>query len=675
MSILIPSLLLSHILLLLIDPRILHCHFDQSLNPTHILHRSMASSGRAASASQLHRRLFYAKWDGAEDQRQDGRVMLFDSATHWGYGEYETAVEFLQGTNVDPPAIPANGVHEHGEEEEDSVQRNLARDRTNEAIYRRRYMERLVAAAGGNDDDDDIGPQQITMMMGGLAQEPMVMEAAPDIMDMAGPPREIVGPDELAMIWGLGELVPAPDMMRLVMVGPPRGIRPVAPARRPEANQNPVRPNQQQEEGQRPPEGIIDQRPRIGEAMASVRGSLRFARGNPLPAPQNNDNNAEAAVPRRRVLEAVDMEPQQPHRRPRHEGPPAEMIMEGRLADIIMEMRMASANVIEAMRMAQMAHVNLIEDMRMANANVMQAMQAAIAAPMRLRPFRNVLNQPGARPKWTLTQLQQTLVGRFAGCTTLMMDVMEGSWERLSIEDWKRVCQALAASLPNLTSIEATYAEHLSDNKWAALLACFPNLASLKFKHVGSFTETFRVVGTLKHLECLSFTDDACARTSGSGLSPVACVALGKAFLQLKSLSKLTLRFLIMQDPRPCWKPLMQSIRQIPTLETCWVNGGWQMRTIGIHPGASVIFNRINLDASSLANMQYGPRICEARKLHLQDPDAPLENWISALAEVGDRIDCVHYLLSQMDPNMFANAGLEAAILKEQGYENSNNKK
>ncbi|CAB9516908.1 expressed unknown protein [Seminavis robusta] len=287
------------------------------------------------------------------------------------------------------------------------------------------------------------------------------------------------------------------------------------------------------------------------------------------------------------------------------------------------------------------------------------------AIPMPIFDFGQVVNQQQTHPKWTLDQLRQTLEQRHETATTLHLDVMEGSWDAMTLEDWKQTCTMLSAALPNVTKIQVTYVEHLKDAKWAMLLSHFPNITSLKFKHIGPMPLTFRQIGHLKRLDQLSLQDDTYARSSSRGLCPVASIALAKALLKLKSLSHLTMKHLIMQDPRACWIPLLKSIRKMPTLAQIQVNGGWQQRPAGNRPGAPLICHRINLSASNLEKMQYGPRICAARKEHLASDEPTMINWIDALASVNDRFDCVHYFLTQMDPSDLSRAGLEGAVAKE----------
>ena len=287
-------------------------------------------------------------------------------------------------------------------------------------------------------------------------------------------------------------------------------------------------------------------------------------------------------------------------------------------------------------------------------------------------------NHGGTKPKWSLSKLQRVLLATSNGscmsrqATTLVVDTLEGYWSFLEKEDWRQACQAWAQALPNVACLQIHHAEHLQDWKWAELLHHFPNITSLTFRCVGTMVETCQRIGELKQLECLALMDDRSARSSGRGISPECCEALAKSLRKLRKLSKLTLANLIVQQVGPCWGPLLKAIRDIPTIAELDINGGWHQRPIAPFAGAPRICQGITLSANNMEKVQYGPRICEAKKKYLtkinpedgSEMEPSLEDWVNAIISVRDRMDCLHYLMSESDPNMFAVPALEAALAK-----------
>jgi hypothetical protein len=285
-------------------------------------------------------------------------------------------------------------------------------------------------------------------------------------------------------------------------------------------------------------------------------------------------------------------------------------------------------------------------------------------------------NNASSRPKWSLAKLQKKLLQKFSQtATTLTMDALEGSWDLLSPHEWTQVCQTLAASLPNITCLRIDYAEHVSDGHWAILLQHFSSITRLEIIHMGDFPETCRTMGAVlaSTLQELSLQDEPyAARTSAVGLSSECCTNLATSLKQLVHLRRLTIQNLIVQDVSPCWKPLLVTIRSLPTIAQLQINGGWHKKqTIGQERGGAappiprVTCRRIPLSAHNLERLQYGPRICAAKELYWNGKKGDalaLEDWIHAIVAVRDRIDCVYYFISEMDPNMFAKPALEAAL-------------
>jgi len=347
---------------------------------------------------------------------------------------------------------------------------------------------------------------------------------------------------------------------------------------------------------------------------------------------------------------------------------------------------------------------------------MMMRMDPNAAAPHHFDPRNN----QGGKPRWNLAKLKYKLqrhennntsnhkdvstppptpLSPPPTTTSLCIDALEGIWNVLSDQDWHCVCETLVQTLPNVTTLQLHHAEHLDDVKRKELLEHFSRITKLQIKQVGgTMTETFRWIGTMHNLSHLCIKEDGSARSTSAGLSPECCKVLAESLFKLPKLSSLTLENLILQDVSPCWTPILKSIRSIPTIADLSINGGWHQYSLldgnnnnnnamnGNFFGANnmagpTICQRIQLSATNMEKLQYGPRICEAKDKYLNKQKRKMEcnddnnkseanepilrDWVDAIISVRNRIDCIHYFMTQMDPNMFAIPAMEAAKAKE----------
>ena len=61
-----------------------------------------------------------------------------------------------------------------------------------------------------------------------------------------------------------------------------------------------------------------------------------------------------------------------------------------------------------------------------------------------------------------------------------------------------------------------------------------------------------------------------------------------------------------------------------------------------------------HLEQKTRDAIQYGPLLNEAKRQCLSTDSVTVDDFVAALIMVRDRIDCLDYLLSQTDPNLYA---------------------
>ncbi|CAB9507930.1 hypothetical protein SEMRO_326_G117940.1 [Seminavis robusta] len=109
------------------------------------------------------------------------------------------------------------------------------------------------------------------------------------------------------------------------------------------------------------------------------------------------------------------------------------------------------------------------------------------------------------------------------------------------------------------------------------------------------------------------------------------------------------------------WQPIIEVLRGNPNL-----------KRVELH----VVSSYNVFSDETLESIQYGPRIQHAKETHLSnmeldqlDKKPVLKQFVEALVEVQDRVDCLYYFLSPhlsgVDPAKYAMAALEGPQTKE----------
>ena len=138
---------------------------------------------------------------------------------------------------------------------------------------------------------------------------------------------------------------------------------------------------------------------------------------------------------------------------------------------------------------------------------------------------------------------------------------------------------------------------------------------------------------------------------------PATICLLGSSFPDLKSL-RLSYNRLIHPLPRdllpahPSLEEISLSWRSPPMPQRFLKCGWWGIwQDICNNPKLRLVQLPKLPWLESIASPPYGPRICQAQeKYNLKDDDASVDDWVNALVSVQDRIDCFHYLVTQMIP-------------------------
>ena len=244
----------------------------------------------------------------------------------------------------------------------------------------------------------------------------------------------------------------------------------------------------------------------------------------------------------------------------------------------------------------------------------------------------------------------------------------------LSDDDWTLFCEAVATNLPNLRSLFITKSDYFLDDskwdsKWEELLLSVPNLKSLQISGIGrKRVKTMSALSSLQSLEELTMhkfhftywkTYDALARS----------------LLSLPSLRRITLesvnfvRFLYVDIepdpdhvPPPSERQLLTALNQMSNLEDARFHGLWNIYA-EYYPTMDHMQARPEwpLNLEDEYRLQFFPRLNKAGWKTLRErglENATVEEFVEVLIKVRDRFDCVHYLLSETDNDMWATAAI-----------------
>lgn len=206
---------------------------------------------------------------------------------------------------------------------------------------------------------------------------------------------------------------------------------------------------------------------------------------------------------------------------------------------------------------------------------------------------------------------------------------------------WKQFCSVLGehAKTTNMMKHVAVVVQGASQNLWLELFHRLPSqLTGLKmyiFDHEVAPILLHRILAFFPNLEeliisfCVSKSDEIPTEARNN---------LANSIASLPSLKQIQLYFGLSQAHRSDWGTVVQAVRSKPILET-------------------VIFNDSGKATSpeDREAMQFGPRLHKARRGHdVRDPPKTLSEFVEAITAVRDRVDCLDYFFSQVDPNLYA---------------------
>ena len=246
---------------------------------------------------------------------------------------------------------------------------------------------------------------------------------------------------------------------------------------------------------------------------------------------------------------------------------------------------------------------------------------------------------------------------------------------------WTPICRLIQECFPGLKSVlvdmnmeqkpgiqtwEILF-EHLPTDlsKLAIALGTIPirgSTETLPFLHIGSSFPHLLELTLRYHLVCF-----------GRSLSLESCKDLAQAVKALPLLKVLCVRHVPMENPEESSKHLVDVIRRKASLVRVDFDGGYKLldplqareerlRGQDVDTMGYLSLRRHRLDEESVEALQFGPRIQQA-KLHLNQEDArdsTIEQWVKAISSVRDRLDCLDYLFSSMDPTLYAPAAIAA---------------
>lgn len=295
-------------------------------------------------------------------------------------------------------------------------------------------------------------------------------------------------------------------------------------------------------------------------------------------------------------------------------------------------------------------------------------------------------------PPMSLSQLEERwLDARFDLVTNLVIDFWcsrrntnkNGTLDMAQNDEvWLRLCQLLQKRLP---SVETLRVEGLDDDASSATLLQHISSKKLKELHLEriqcDLPKTFDKIGSFQHLQSLKLSETF--GSFGEVSHPQSSLSFSKLADSLEKLQiPSSLREVSIKDwncSHESWIPVIRAIRSNFNLTKVNID------ELGCHSTPPEddekdadnckeddAFHGYQLDKEQLDALQNGPRINQLRtKLQLSsdltyEADS-MEPWMEAMISFQGQLDCFHFFLSQLPPEMYIHklAGLEHATTKK----------
>jgi hypothetical protein len=266
----------------------------------------------------------------------------------------------------------------------------------------------------------------------------------------------------------------------------------------------------------------------------------------------------------------------------------------------------------------------------------------------------------------------------------ILLDVTSARpWNVLPENEWTLFCSFLQ-TLPDLylqiktRRKKALSASLLSQSKLFTLLEHASHAKRLHFGVLGnSHAQSFSHLIKFESLQELVL-EDASIEGEALELSWRVWKVLAESLLPA-SLERVVLRNVafvsVLWDPapQPCWLPLVQSLSRISTLQYvqfdhCQVYSKGIRERVNDDGETEMTADKSPLEPLCLPVeleqiMTFYPRLNQAGIGPLIDKreTSTIMEWVEAMVLVRDRVDCLHFILSSMDPTVFARAALDAA--------------
>lgn len=245
--------------------------------------------------------------------------------------------------------------------------------------------------------------------------------------------------------------------------------------------------------------------------------------------------------------------------------------------------------------------------------------------------------------------LQQTCIQKAPPTQLTICCLKTNTWKPLDNDViWPRFCQIIANTLPYLKICFVDHPHRFGDEKLRTLLEHLPPQIEELVLWIlnGEIPLSMKQIGVslpqLEVLEICGLHSSDCASIAESAR------VLAGTLRNLPRLRSVQLEQLTAENARRVWRPVFDVIQQNPLLETV---------TIG-HPfydiDESGKVEVLDWGSEDLDPLQFGPRLNKAKQMFLSTESLSLEDFVQALISVRDRIDCLDYLISQTDPNLYA---------------------
>lgn len=259
------------------------------------------------------------------------------------------------------------------------------------------------------------------------------------------------------------------------------------------------------------------------------------------------------------------------------------------------------------------------------------------------------------RPTWNREQLNLPLLRQVlekVAVDSISLEIVcqpQCSWSQLEDSLWLKFCETIQCCLPNLRILHLHSPQFFGDAKCKVLLEHLPTeLTHLEL----AFTREDQPL-TL-HQFCTSFPKlEELKIVEYDMLSVAGSEILTESLRQLCQLKKVTLRSMTSENVEDVWRPVFAALRSNRHLEEVTITGVWHnyLAEAGEQEARKESVCWLTEETEAL---QFGPRLNQAKKKFLSGKSLTKGDFVRAIVSVRDRLDCLDYLLSGVDPNLYA---------------------